>query len=225
MANTLPAKFDNGLLRWVLPFLTSEAFEVLLRLLKIIHRQLSREWHEGMYEILEYDSVLELKDKQGKTALLKRRQKVRFLQDNIIAYEDQAWGEGDIFADYQCSPGVAVDRYRDGFKWKVLISLRETKQRGDVTVFHFTRTMTGGFATSTEWFQTEISHRARHLRLGIIFPRDRPCQEALLVERNRNRTTDLGPPCFNRLPDGRQKLSWETRRPGLNELYTIKWRW
>ena len=101
---------------------SSSAFDALLEVLKIIHRQLSREWHEGMYEILEYDSELELKDPAGNLAELKRRQKVRFLQDNIIAYEDQAWGEGEIFADYQCSPGVAVDRYRDGFKWKVLIN-------------------------------------------------------------------------------------------------------
>ncbi len=225
MANLSPPKFDNSLLRWVLPFLTSEAFEVLLRILKIIHRQLSREWHEGMYEILEYDSVLELKDPAGHQAELKRRQKVRCRQDNVIAYEDQAWGEGNIFADYQCSPGVAVDRYRDGFKWKVLISLREVKQRGDVTVFHLTRKIVDGFIRPDEWFQVEISHRARHLRLSIIFPQSRPCQQALLVERNKNRTTELGPSAFSRLADGRQRLSWQTSRPGINELYTIKWRW
>ena len=225
MASFSPPKFDNSLLRWVFPFLTSEAFEVLLRILKVIHRQLSREWHEGMYEILEYDSVLELKDPAGNLAELKRRQKVRFLQDNIIAYEDQAWGEGEIFADYKCSPGVPVDRYRDGFKWKVLISLRETKQRGDVTVFHLDRTIVDGFSGPHEWFQTELPYKARHLGISIIFPRSRPCQKALLVQRNRNRTTDLGPSCFSRLADGRQVLSWETKRPGVNDLYTIKWHW
>jgi hypothetical protein len=45
------------------------------------------------------------------------------------------------------------------------------------------------------------------------------------MERNRNRTVELGPPCFSRLADGRQRLSWETHHPGVNELYTIKWRW
>jgi hypothetical protein len=156
---------------------------------------------------------------------LKRRQKVRFLQDNIIAYEDQAWGEGNIFADYRCSPGVPVDRYRDGFKWKVLISLRETKQRGDVTVFHLCRKITHGFTRTTEWFQTELPYKARQLRISVIFPRSRRCQKALLLERNRNTTTELGPSCFSRQADGRQVLSWETRHPCVNELYTVKWHW
>lgn len=41
---------------------------------------------EGMYEVLEHDVVLELKDTKGKRALVRKRQKVRYLQNNIIAY-------------------------------------------------------------------------------------------------------------------------------------------
>ena len=48
---------------------------------------------------------------------------------------------------------------------------------------------------------------------------------ALLVERNKNRTTELGPSHFNWQPDGRQVLTWQTDRPRINELYTIKWQW
>lgn len=225
MLKTLPAKFDSRLLRWVFPIVTSEAFDLFFKALRLLWRQLRREWHEGMYEILEYDSVLELQDEKGQTAYLKRRQKVRFLQDNIIAYEDQAWGEGEIFHDYQCSPGVPVDYYQDGLKWKVLISLREAKQRGDVTVFNLERSIVNGFGDSHEWFQTELPCKARHLRISIIFPPGRPCQQAILVERNRNRTRQLGPMAFGRLADGRRVLSWETKRPCVNELYTIKWYW
>lgn len=225
MSNILPSQFDNKLLRWFFPLLSGESFDTLLQLLKVVVRQFSSEWHEGMYEILEYDSVLELRDDQGHEAILKRRQEVRFLQDNIIAYEDQAWGEGDIFADYKCSPGIPVDRYQDGFKWKVLISLREAKQRGDMTVFHLQRTIRDGFIRPHEWFQTETPHRTKRLRISVVFPHERYCQRAVLVERNRNRATELRPSAFSRLADGRQMLSWETRRPCINELYTIKWQW
>lgn len=225
MSQVLPARPDNKLLRWLLPLISSDTIGLMLRVGKMIHRQLGSEWHEGMYEILEYDFGLELKDRWGKVAVLKRRQEVRFLQDNVIAYEDQAWGDGKIFAGYRCSPGVPVDRYRDGLKWKVLISLRETKQRRDVTTFHLSRKVIGGFVRADEWFQAEISHRARHVRLSVVFPPGRPCQQALLVERNRSRATPLDPSAFSRLADGRQRLSWETKRPGINELYTIRWRW
>lgn len=41
---------------------------------------------QGMYEVLEYESTLELKDAQGRRATFKKREKVRYLQNNIIAY-------------------------------------------------------------------------------------------------------------------------------------------
>jgi len=31
---------------------------------------------------------------------------VRYLQDNVIAYRDQAWGDGEILVDYRCTPGI-----------------------------------------------------------------------------------------------------------------------
>ena len=79
---------------------------------------------EGMYEVVEYESVLELKDKRGKKASFQKREKVRFRQNNIIAYQDNAWGDGKILIDYRCSPGVVVDSYRPAQKTFLLISLR-----------------------------------------------------------------------------------------------------
>ena len=128
---------------------------------------------EGMYEILDYDSTLELVDPQGATATFKRRQRVKFLQDNIIAFQDHAWGDGEIFADYKCSPGIEVDRYQAGDRWNVLISLRETKSAGDVEDFYIERTVRGGFTQNEEWRQIEIRHRTKRLKLAIIFPEER----------------------------------------------------
>ena len=91
---------------------------------------------EGIYEVLEHDVTLELLDAKGKRALIRKRQKVHYLQNNIMAYQDQAWGDGQILAKYQCSPGVEVDRYESGRETQILISLREMKERGDVDVFN-----------------------------------------------------------------------------------------
>ena len=85
----------------------------------------------GIYEVLDYQAEFELKDGKGHVAVYRKHQRVRFLQDNIIAYQDTAWGDGEIFADYRCSPGVEVDRYREGNRFNILISLRETKSRDD----------------------------------------------------------------------------------------------
>ena len=63
----------------------------------------------------------------------------------MIAFQEYARGDGEIFAEYRCAPGVVVDRYQEGDQWNVLISLRETKSAGDIQDFHTTRTIKGGF--------------------------------------------------------------------------------
>lgn len=180
---------------------------------------------EGLYEILEYNSTLELLDSQGKTATFKKHQRVKFIQDFTIAFEDYVWGDGQIFADYTCSPGVVVDRYKEGDRWNVLISLRETKSRGEIEDFYIQRTARNGFTKAEEWWQVEIRHPTRRLKLSAIFPPKRRCRRAVLLQRSQHTTTVLGPQHFTDLPDGRQLLTWEIGNIRDFEIYTLKWRW
>ena len=56
---------------------------------------------KGIYEVLDYETILEIKDRYGRKAKVTKNQKVKYLQDNIIAYQDQAWGDGEILKNYQ----------------------------------------------------------------------------------------------------------------------------
>jgi hypothetical protein len=215
----------NSPLRRLLPALSPDWILPLLDLLRYLYRWLRPPQPEGIYEILDYDSTLEILDPEGETATFQRRQRIRFLQDNVIAFEDYAWGNGDLFAEYAVSPGIVVDRYREADRWNVLIYLRETKSRGDIEDFYIQRTVKHGFTKRQEWRQVEMRHSARQLRLSIIFPRERRCQRAVLVQRSRNRAIVLGPEHFTDLPDGRQVLAWETRNIRPLEIYTIRWSW
>ena len=91
--------------------------------------------------------------------------------------------------------------------------------------FNIERKVTGGFTKPNEWRQVMLEHRTKRLRIAVVFPKERPWKKATLTERNINRTRVLGENHFTLLPDGRQKLSWETDKPRLFELYTIKWQW
>jgi chemotaxis regulatin CheY-phosphate phosphatase CheZ len=65
-----------------------------------IVRTIVQGWsYKDMYEVLECEATLELEDPEGKRATFKKREKVRYLQDNVIACQDQAWGDGDILKD------------------------------------------------------------------------------------------------------------------------------
>lgn len=180
---------------------------------------------EGMYEVLEYETTLELKDKHGERAQFYKRQKVRYLQNNIIAYQDQAWGDGEILLDYRCSPGVEVDRYRPGHKTFILISLRETKQKGDTDEFHIEWGIQSGFVRSEEEWGTEISHSTKYLKVQLIFPKSRPPLQSWLVEYRSRRKFRLDQIAQRQLPDGRWLVQWETKKPRLHEQYILQWEW
>ena len=101
--------------------------------------------NEGMYEVLVYESTLELLDTTGERAHYKKREKIRYLQNNTIAYQDFAWGDGRILLNYRCTPGKVVDRWRPGQTTYILISLRQAKHRGDTDDFNIEWDIRGGF--------------------------------------------------------------------------------
>ena len=214
---------SKTILRTLLAYVSQDWLTFLPDLLTLLRRWLKRQTHDGMYDILDYDATLELVDPKGKTAIFKRRQRVKFLQDHIIAFQDYAWGEGDIFEDYQVSPGQIVDRYQEGDQWNILISLRQTKSAGEIIDVFTERTIKRGFTKAKEWWQVEVRHHTRHFKLAIIFPHQRPCRQAML--RHRHRQTTFEPKHFTALPDGRQVLTWETNSLKRFETYNLTWRW
>jgi hypothetical protein len=59
-----------------------------------MRRALRGSAEEGMYEVLAYESTLELLDDRGLRARFQKHERIRYLQSNIIAYQDQAWETG-----------------------------------------------------------------------------------------------------------------------------------
>lgn len=198
---------------------------VALQLYSDLRAVWQRKFQSGLYEILEYESVLELGEPQGESARFRKRLRVKFLQDHVIAFQDYAWGDGEALLNYRCSPGMVVDRYREGTRWNVLISLRETKQAGDVEEFHIERTLRGSFVASEAWWETSLEHKTHRLKVSVIFPKKRPPHTVVLLERNKKRTTSLDSNSISNLPDGRQLLTWETDEVKRFETYSIKWQW
>lgn len=188
-----------------------------------LYRRMRKLWHHesDLYEVLDYTATLELLDVKGENAHFTKHQKIRFLQNQIIAFEDYVWGDGDVMVDYRCSPGVVVDRYREADRWNVLISLRETKHKGDVVDFHIERTEKRAFTKSEEWIQTEFGHLARRLEMKVIFSKKRWCKRAMIIRRSRNQTTILGSKNIQTLPVGRQLVTWSTDKIYGYEVFTL----
>lgn len=211
--------------QWISLIFSVPWLEVIAELYKLIRKLWNGLAYEGMYEVLEHESTLELLDRQGKRARFEKRQKVRYLQNNIIAYQDQGWSDGQGLLDYQCSPGVVVDQYRPGQKTYILVSLRESKQRGDQDEFHIRWNLKDAFRRSQEQWDTEVSHRTQQLLVRLIFPKTRPPVRLWLGEYLRRRTRLLDDSLLQRLPDGRWQVEWQMASPRLHERYLLKWEW
>lgn len=180
---------------------------------------------QGTYKVLDHVVTLELKDRLGHTAIYTKRQQVDFQQNGVFAIQDQAWGDGDIFASYRCSPGVLVDKHIESYRWKLLISLRTTKNRGDHEEFLIERTIKNGFTTETEHFETQIDHQTKQLRLSVIFPRTRLPHMVSVMEQNSKRSFPLGKDNMEALSEGRVAYHWTVTKPRLFEAYVIRWEW
>lgn len=180
---------------------------------------------EGVYEVLDYRSSLEILDASGENARYVKEKKVRYLQDDVIAYQDHAWGDGKILQNYQCSPGKAVDKYRSGYKTNILISLREIKNRGDIDEFHIQWEMQDCFLAADEYWATDITQRTKKITIEVTFPPMRKPYRVFLEECNRRRSLYLSSDGFHHLPDGRIKISYTIHRPRLYEHYMLRWSW
>lgn len=177
----------------------------------------------GIYEVLNYGTTLELLDKKGKKAILKKKEEVKFSQNNIIAYQDQAWGDGKILLNYRCNPGTPVDRYRSGYKTHILISLREVKNKGDKDEFNIEWGIQNGFLSKTGFWSTEICQRTKQIIIQVIFPKMRPPSRTWILEKNTQRTFLIDEK--KQLPDGRWLVSWQKNQPRLYEHYILNWKW
>ena len=179
----------------------------------------------GMYEVINYESTLEILDTDGKEAVFSKKEEVKFLQNNIIAFQDQAWGDGKILIDYQCSPGLPVDFYRFGHKTHILISLRDIMQKDGRAKFNIQWKIKNGFLKFDGFWATDINHFTQKMKINIIFPKDKPPIKVMMVEPNRKRSKELQKEILTQLPDKRWQVTWEKKNPRLHEHYILKWDW
>ena len=158
------------------------------------------------------------------SAIYYKRQKVRFLQNNVIAFQDQAWEMAIFLQSINVrlgSGGSLPGRHR----YRILISLRQSKQGGDIEAFHIQRTIRNGFTKPTEDLQTEIDHKTKVMTMTVIFPETRWMKRIALIEQKSARIIEIGTEHIRKLPDGRQQVQWQLAYPKQFEAYFLHWEW
>lgn len=178
----------------------------------------------GLYAIVDDVDVWEIKDATGQNATMTKTRTMRFLQDGVFAIRDYAWGKGDLRADYDCTPGHPADYFTYDGRQNVLVSLRETKRRGDIETYTIKRRCVGTFTESREWVQAEILHETKQLTMTVIFPPDRPPQRAWLSQRSRGQDWRENL-VIDGTPSGQQRIEKILVEPRRGDAYTLSWDW
>jgi len=179
----------------------------------------------GMYEVLDYQSTLEILDPRGMVAKFNKTEKVRFLQDNVIAIQDQLWGVNKRIFDYKCSPGIPVDFYTSGHKTLVVISLREILSKNDDLDLNMQWYLKGDRIGNKGMWETYINRYTNMIGLNILFPEERPPIKVWVTQGNNKRVIEIGQKAITQLPDKQWQLTWEMKKPRLYETYAMKWEW
>lgn len=182
--------------------------------------------NDDLYESLVHQETWEFLDTNGLVVVQSKKLELRFLQNNISAFPEFIWGDGDILAAYDCSPGKLVDDYRNDYRRTLIISLQEIKMRNDELTFTSTRQIHDGFTEGLEWLEVELYNKTQKFILNVIFPRDHQCTQVSLesklgqIRRNININQE-----FRYLSDGRQQVAFEFDNLKKHELFTFRWKW
>jgi hypothetical protein len=179
----------------------------------------------GMYEVLDYESTLEILDPRGMVAKFQKKERVRFLQHNVIAVQDQLWGFKKNIYDYKCSPGIPADFYESGHKTLVVISMREIYSKKDEVDLNMQWYLKGDPIGKSGSWETYINQYTHKLCLNVVFPAERPPVRIWLSEGNKKRISELGRESLSHLPDKQWQITWEKNNPAMYETYTMKWEW
>lgn len=174
------------------------------------------------YKILDFQGTLTLEDPEGMRATFQRKQVIRFLQGGVSGILDHFWGDGVPLTFYENEAGSLEDSFKDEGRRHLVIGLKHRMRRGDVLNFEVVRRAMAEFIIKpVQRLETIIDHPIDRLGYKIIFPKDRPCQRAVLLH-NEGLETRLP---VVRLAGGKTMVRFDVRQPISHSPYTVRWSW
>lgn len=217
----------------ITPLLTA-ALSIVQRLLELdarawkaiantVLRLFGRGEPESSYENVSLSIELELCDPKGKRAVLRRRQRVRFLSEEAGVVRDVIWGEGTTLAGYSVEGAEVLSVRHEGSKKVVLLGLPTRPGKGEGTTLKMERTIANGFAPDEGYLETVVERPTTRLRLRVLFPPNR------FPKRVR---VESSPPSIAshslavRLTNsGKSYATWAMEDPKRLVTYRIRWNW
>jgi hypothetical protein len=198
----------------------------LLRELRLALETLTR-WRRrpptAAYETLSLALELELLDPRGERAVLRRRQRLRFLRDGAAIVRELVWGDGEQLVRYQAQGARRLGVRAEGSKRAVLLDPAAHPAAGDQLTITSRRTIRGGFLGRQEYCEVYLERPTGRLEFTIIFPATRPPLTAQLVRATTEAVVRQLPLRYR--ADGRAVVRCRLQRPDPATTYSVRWAW
>jgi hypothetical protein len=175
------------------------------------------------YETVSLALVLELHDTRGERAVLRRRQRVRFLGDGAAVVRELLWGEGDQLVRYQAHGARRLGVRVEGSKRAVLLDPHTRPSPGDRLTIESRRSIRGGFTRRQEYCEAVLERPTGRLELTVLFPPHRPPTTAQLVQAPSERVLRRLHVRFR--ADGRAVVRCRLQQPVVGTTFSLRWTW
>lgn len=97
------------------------------------------------YETIWFHGRLEILDREGRVAIFRRHQRIRFLEDGVAEFIDRVWGDGVLFAGYEVRSMSLVEAIPTRKGYAVLLALPRAFVRGETFDVVTERRIVGAF--------------------------------------------------------------------------------
>jgi hypothetical protein len=174
------------------------------------------------YENLLLEFSLDLKDRQGRHAVITRKQRVHFFTTEAGVLSSPVWGEGSQLKRYWLSGARRLGIRLEGSRRVLLLGLAQPAQPDMVAQVTSEQMVANAFLKKREYFEAIVERPTKRLTLRALFPKGRPPTEAS-VSVNSTRKVDRLPIRLGK--DGRARLCYSVKQPSLNTVYSMRWAW
>jgi hypothetical protein len=179
--------------------------------------------YEGPFVVLEETTTWDLTRDNAREAVVTKNQLVRF-NHSMIAHTEYAWGDGELFADFQCDYGRLVDRVKDGDKEYIIIALPAERVRGEEARLVSHRTVRNGFPADSEWMNWELRYKSYRSTLVMRFDLARPPKNLRYRRESDGKTLKADEKSVSD-EGGARVFRLSERAPYPGEEYQIRWDW
>ncbi len=167
--------------------------------------------------------VVDLDGLDGRRALIRRFQEIRFHVQDPVLVRDVVWGEGRTVRDYEATGARILGMQQEGASRTVALTPTAPARAGTRARFSTRRVVEGGFRRPDEYYELMVERPTERVRLRVMFPKTRPPLTTRLVVSPPPRALQVL--SVRHTSNGRPYVSWGCKNPHVGITYRLAWTW